>query len=116
MNWLSQRLASFAHAFRGIGVLLREPHARLHLLATILVLALAWVLDVTRHDWQLLLLTVVVVWLAEGMNTALELACDAAVPEQHPLIGKAKDVAAGTVLITAIFALVMGALIFIPYL
>lgn len=116
MKWLSQRLLSFAHAFRGIGVLLREPHARIHLLATILVLALAWGLGVTRYDWQVLLLTVVAVWLAEGMNTALELACDAAVPEQHPLIGKAKDVAAGTVLITSIFALVMGALIFMPYL
>ena len=50
------------------------------------------------------------------MNTALEYLCDAAVPEQHPLIGKAKDVAAGTVLITALFAVIMAGLIFIPYL
>lgn len=116
MSWLSQRIRSFTHAFRGIGVLLCETHARVHLLATLLVLALAWGLDITRADWQGLLLTVALVWLAEGMNTALELACDAAVPEQHPLIGKAKDVAAGTVLIAAMFALVMGAVIFLPYL
>jgi diacylglycerol kinase len=56
------------------------------------------------------------VWLAEGMNTALEYLADAAVPEHHPLIGKAKDVAAGAVLITAMFAFVMAGLIFLPYL
>ena len=56
------------------------------------------------------------VWLAEGMNTALEHMCDAAVPEQHPLIGKAKDVAAASVLVTAGFAAAIGLLVFLPYL
>ena len=116
MSWLRQRLTAFRHAFRGVSTLLRETvHARIHLLATGLVLLLAWSLGLSIADWQALLLTIALVWLAEEMNSALEYLCDAAVPEQHPLIGKAKDVAAGAVLICAGFAVVMAALVFGPY-
>lgn len=117
MNWLQGRIDSFGHALRGIVSLLAgEPNARIHLLATVLVVALGLVLDVNRGDWQALLLIVAVVWLAEGMNTALEHLADAAVPEFHPLVRKAKDVAAGTVLVTAVAAVILGLLIFLPYL
>lgn len=117
MGWLGERRASFSHALRGVrSLLLEEHHAQLHLLATLAVFALgAWV-GLSRADWQSLLLVVALVWLAEGLNTALEHLCDAAVPEHHPLVGKAKDVAAGSVLIAAAFAVAMGALIFLPYL
>ena len=117
MGWLAERRASFGHAIDGIGLLLGgEPNARLHLLATVIALALGAWLDLVRADWQALLLVIALVWLAEGFNTALEHLCDAAVPEFHPLVGKAKDVAAGSVLIVSLFALAMGALIFLPYL
>ncbi len=117
MSWLRQRRSSFGHALRGIRYLLvEEQHARLHLLATLSVLVLGWCLHISRSDWQLLLVVVALVWLAEGLNTALERLSDAAVPEHHPLIGKAKDMAAGSVLLMATFAVVMGLLIFLPYL
>ena len=117
MSWLQERIASFGHAFRGLATLVREQkNAQLHALATALVFSLALIVDISRQDWQSLILIVALVWLAEGLNTALEYLCDAVVPEQHPLIGKAKDVAAGAVLLTALFALVMAGLIFLPYL
>ena len=116
-SWLRQRQRSFGYAWRGVLVLLREqPHARLHLLATALAVGLGLWLDLDRADWQSLLLTIALVWLAEGLNSALEYLGDAAVPEHHPLVGKAKDVAAGAVLICSLFALAMAALIFPPYL
>jgi diacylglycerol kinase (ATP) len=117
MSWLNKRWKSFGHAWHGVVILVQgEPHARLHALATLLVAGLGVWLDLSRQDWQALVLVVALVWLAEGMNTALEYLCDAAVPQQHPLIGKAKDVAAGAVLICALFALLMAGLIFGPYL
>ncbi|MEP4147564.1 MAG: diacylglycerol kinase family protein [Halioglobus sp.] len=117
MSWLRQRAQSFSHAANGVRLLLSEEHhARVHLVATALVLMAAWAFEITRTDWQVLILTVAMVWLAEALNTALEHLSDAAVPHHHPLIGKAKDVAAGAVLITAGFALVMAGLIFVPYL
>jgi len=116
VNWLAERVQSFGNALRGMRVLLtEEPHARLHGVATTLVIALGFFLQLSRYDWQSLLLIVAMVWLAEGLNTAVEHACDAAVPELHPLIGKAKDVAAAAVLITAVFAVAMAGLIFVPY-
>jgi diacylglycerol kinase (ATP) len=54
------------------------------------------------------------VWTAEALNTALELLADVASPEFHPLVEKAKDVAAGAVLISAIGSVIIGLLVFGP--
>ncbi|MCZ6830060.1 MAG: diacylglycerol kinase family protein [Gammaproteobacteria bacterium] len=114
---VAARLRSFVFAFAGLATLLREqPNARLHLLATVAVVVLALVLDVSRTHWLVLLLTMALVWVAEALNSALEYLCDAAVPEPHELIGKAKDVAAAGVLIAAGFAVTIAALVFLPYL
>lgn len=66
--------------------------------------------------WTALVLAISIVWLAEGMNTAIEVLADAVSQEQNALIAKAKDVAAGAVLLTAIGAATVGALVFYPYL
>ena len=114
---LRARIASFRHAFRGVAVLLREQHnARIHLCATVLVLAMAAWLQLGRYDWVLLLLAIALVWAAEALNSALEYLADAAVPEHHDLIARAKDVAAAAVLVCALVAVVVGILVFLPYL
>jgi diacylglycerol kinase (ATP) len=53
--------------------------------------------------------------MAEALNTAIEFLADVASPEFHPLVKKAKDVAAGAVLISAIGALIIGIIIIGPY-
>ena len=114
---LRDRLESFNPAFAGVRVLLSETHnARLHLVASVAVVGLGFYLDVSRLDWVALFLAMGLVWLAEAMNSALEYLCDAAVPEQHPLIGKAKDVAAGGVLICSGFAVAVALWVYLPYL
>ncbi|MEM1111310.1 MAG: diacylglycerol kinase family protein [Pseudomonadota bacterium] len=116
MTWLQQRAQAFGHALQGVRWLLQETaHAKIHLIASAAVFLLAGWLQIARSDWQVLVLTVALVWLAEGMNSALEYLADAAVPEHHPLVGKAKDVAAGAVLTSASFAIVMAWLVFAPY-
>jgi diacylglycerol kinase len=62
-----------------------------------------------------LVLACAAVWTAEALNTAFEYLADATTKEFDPLIGRAKDVAAGAVLITAIAAVIVGALVFTPY-
>jgi diacylglycerol kinase len=61
-----------------------------------------------------LVLAIVGVWTAEALNTAFEFLTDLASPNFHPLAGKAKDVAAGAVLITAVGSVVIGALVLGP--
>jgi diacylglycerol kinase (ATP) len=110
-------LHSLANAGNGIAhVLLTQRNARIHAAATAGVTAAGLLLDIAARDWCLLVLAMALVWMAEGFNTALEILADAVVPEHHPMIGRAKDVAAGAVLLAAIGAALVGALIFGPLL
>lgn len=113
---IGDRLKSFRFAFNGLAVLLKTQHnAWLHLLATLVVVALGVSLQVSRMEWCLLTLAISQVWIAEGLNTAVEYLADAVTLEQHPLIGKAKDVAAGAVLLSAVGAAIVGAAVFYPH-
>lgn len=113
---IKARLNSITDALTGIGHLIRGEHnAWIHLVATILVISLGFYFSVSTMAWTALILAISIVWLAEGMNTALEVLADAVTKEQNALIAKAKDVAAGAVLLTAIGAAVIGALVFYPY-
>lgn len=110
-----RRVASFGHAFRGVWSALRsEVHLRFHALATAVVVGLGFYCGITRLEWALVVISVACVWSAELMNTAIEALTDLASPEYHPLAGKAKDVAAGAVLLAALGALVVGVLVFGP--
>ena len=113
---LAARLKSFAYAFRGVLIILRSQHnAWIHSLATIVVCAMGLVFGFTKGEWCWIVLAIVVVWTAEALNTALEFLIDAATPEHHPLVEKAKDVAAGAVLVSAAGAAVIGLIIIGPY-
>ncbi len=70
--------------------------------------------QLSRTEWCIIVLAVVAVWTAEALNTAFEFLTDVASPEFHPLAGKAKDVAAGAVLLAAIGAVIIGLFIFGP--
>ncbi len=114
-SYFRRRRESFGHAARGVRILVAtQAHARIHLAAAGGVALAAWLLDVSALEWCVLLLAIALVWVSEGINTALEFAVDLASPEHHPLAGKAKDVAAGAVLLAACLAAVIGAVIFVP--
>ncbi len=113
-SWLGGRTRSFGNALRGVRILLEETNARVHAIATILVIGAGLALHLPRFDWMLIVTAMVMVWSTEALNTALEALSDAAVPSNHPLIGAAKDVAAGAVLLAAVGAVIIGGIVFIP--
>jgi diacylglycerol kinase len=78
------------------------------------VLLLGLWLHITRQEWAILILTIMAVWMAEFMNTALEAVVDMAMPDLHPLAKVAKDIAAAAVLVGAIGAVLIGLLILGP--
>lgn len=92
-----------------------ESNARLHLGATLIVIVVGVFLHLTIEEWRALAFACTIVWLAEGFNTAIERLCDRVCPSHDPLIGAAKDIAAGAVLIAAIGALVIGVTILLPH-
>ena len=111
------RLRSFVYAGRGIRTMVRSQHnAWIHAAATAVVVGGGVAFGLGRLEWIALVLAIVSVWTAEALNTALELLCDVASPDFHPLVEKAKDVAAGAVLICAVGAAAVGVFVFVPYL
>lgn len=107
------RRETFRFALRGIALMLRtEPNARFHALATLGVIAAGVATGIDRIEWLCLTLTIAAVWSLEAVNTALEALCDVASPEFHPQVERAKDVAAGAVLIAAVAAVVVALLVF----
>jgi len=113
---IEDRIRCFQYAFKGILVMLKSQHnAWIHALATIIVSVLGINFRITRSEWCWIVLCIMAVWTAEALNTAFEFLADAASPDYHPLVGKAKDVAAGAVLISAIGSAVIGILIIGPY-
>ena len=115
--WLMARplRQSFQFAFQGIWhVLKTQRNARIQLCVGLLALALGLWLGLSPEGWGVLILTITLVLFAELMNTALEFLADAACPNYNPLIGVAKDVAAGAVLLAAIGSVVVGLLLLGP--
>ena len=114
---ITGRLRSFVYAVRGVRLMLATQHsAWLHALATTTAVVVGFYLGIDRSEWCWIVLAIVAVWTAEALNTAIELLADVTSPHYHPLIGKAKDVAAGAVLVSAIGAVVIGLLVFGPHL
>ncbi|HTO52760.1 MAG TPA: diacylglycerol kinase family protein [Myxococcota bacterium] len=112
---VAARVRSFRFALRGIWVMLRTQHnAWIHAVATTGAVALGLALRIDRGEWLAVVLSLMAVWTAEALNTAFESLCNVAAPEFHPLVERAKDVAAGAVLISAIGAAAIGVLIFWP--
>jgi len=111
------RVRSFACALRGIAIVFASQHnAWIHTAATVVVCLAGFWFRFTGQEWCWMVVAIVMVWTAEALNTAFEFLADAASPDYHPLVGKAKDVAAGAVLIAAIGAVVIGLLVIGPHL
>ncbi|MEZ4484716.1 MAG: diacylglycerol kinase [Syntrophotaleaceae bacterium] len=108
--------ASFNCAIEGILWAARtQRHLRYHLLAAMLVLVAALYLQVSSLEFILLVFGMVLVLFAELLNTAIEVVVDMVSPEFHPLARRAKDVAAGAVLMSCVGAAVMGYLALSSY-
>ena len=109
--------SSFRYAFAGLRYLLwTQRNAKIHTAIGLAAVALGFVLGIDRNEWLTLTLMITIVLAAEGINTAIEAAVDLASPTYHPLAKIAKDVGAGTVLITAVASVIVGLLLFLPHL
>jgi len=112
---LNRRAQSVRFAWRGLVAASRSEHnAWIHGGATVLVLAAGLGLRLSAGEWALLVVAMAGVWAAEAFNTAIEVLGDAVASDDHPLVGRAKDVAAGGVLVAAVGAAAVGLLVLVP--
>jgi diacylglycerol kinase len=109
--------SKFADALRGVSAGIRGERSFLvHLPAALAVVVAAWLLELDRLEWGLLVLCVTVVLVAEMFNSALECLGKAIEPHPNPLLGRALDMASGAVLLAAIGAAAVGAVVLVPHL
>ena len=112
---MKKLIRSFGYAFKGIGyATATQLNFRVHLVATVIAVFLGLALHISTNEWQWIGLCVALVLTAELFNTAIEFLTDLVSPDYNELAGRVKDVSAGAVLVTAFFALITGAIIFLP--
>lgn len=110
------RIRSVRYALQGLWTMLAsQQNAWIHSAATAVVVMAGFYFKLAKSEWCWIVLAVMAVWTAEALNTAFEFLTDVASPEFHPLARKAKDVAAGAVLVAAIGAAIIAILVFGPH-
>lgn len=107
---------AMSHAFDGIVAMLKEErNMRFHVLAAMLAVIVGWYLHIDTAEWLWILLVIFLVFAAEFLNTVTEAVTDLLSDHHYDInVKKAKDVAAGGVLLAALFALAVGLIIFVP--
>jgi diacylglycerol kinase (ATP) len=112
---ISDRLRSFRFAFNGIKVLFVYGHnAWIHLSAACLVIIAGFIFNISRLDWIAIIFAIGFVLALEAVNSSVEKLADFISPQKQDQIKIAKDLAAAGVLISAISALIIGLIVFIP--
>ena len=106
---------SLFFALKGLARLIRyERNARIHLLATVVVTICGLLFKIEPVEWALIAVVVGMVFLSELFNTAIENIADIVSPEWNAKIEIIKDYSAAAVLVSALVALVVGAVVFMP--
>ena len=114
---LAKFIAGFGFAFSGLWYALRtQINMKVHITLGVLAIVLGIVLRISAVEFAIIILTISGVLTLEMLNTVIELCVDLASPEYHPLAKRAKDAAAGAVLLGAILSIVIALFIFGPHL
>ncbi|WP_419700626.1 diacylglycerol kinase family protein [Mucilaginibacter sp. NFX135] len=108
-------IRSFGFAFKGLQyATATQPNFRIHLVTAVIAIGLGTILHLSAAEWQWITISIALVLVTELINTAIETLTDLVSPTYNIKAGHVKDVSAGAVVIAAVFALVMGCIIFIP--
>jgi len=115
-SFISGRLRGFGYASKGAIILLKtEPSIQVQAVLGIIMTALGWYIEISTTEWMLQTFAIGLVMSIEGLNTSIEALADFVHPDFHDKIGFIKDVAAGAVFIAAITAVIIGCIIYVPY-
>ncbi len=112
---LKKRIKSFEYSLAGLAHLLKLEHnARIHVIAAIMVVIAGWLLEISSMEWVAIVICIGFVFTTETLNTSIENICDHLTTDIHPNIKIIKDLASGAVLISAVTAVVVALIIFLP--
>lgn len=108
-------IQGFKYAFEGLHWAAKSQlNFRMHILMTFLAVSLGIYLRISYYEWMMVFSVIFTTLVLELMNTSLEQTTDAITKEFNPTIKHAKDVSAAAVFIYALYALLVGIMIFVP--
>lgn len=108
-------IKSFANALNGLKIcFVTEPNFRIHTFLAIIAVIFGIAFHISAFEWIATCFCIAFVISMEMLNSAIEKLCDVVHQDVHPGIKKVKDIAAGAVLVSAIFSFITGAIIFLP--
>ncbi|WP_405351564.1 diacylglycerol kinase [Nonlabens sp. Asnod3-H03] len=115
-TFLYKRLKGCGYAFKGAVTLLKtEASIQVQAFIAVVMTIAGFYFDITNTEWMIQIISIGLIMSLEGMNTAAEAIADFIHPDFHIKIGHIKDIAAGAVFITAITAVIIGLIIYVPY-
>ncbi len=107
-------LLGFVYAFQGLAVLVKtERNFKFHLFAFFCISIAGFLFKIEKTEWLAVLIISSIILTAEALNSAIEKLCNQLHPEIHPAIKSVKDIAAASVLISSIIAVVIAGIIFL---
>lgn len=113
---LSRLLKSYGYALKGLVKTFREEqNLKIQIFASLLVLVLAVYFSISRLEWAILTLVISLVLIAEIINSAVERVTDVLKPRINSYVKEIKDIMAAAVLLSSLAAVIVGLIIFWPY-
>lgn len=105
------------HAIKGIKLIIKnERNFRIQIAVAIMVIIFGFLLQVSHRDWIAVAFLIALVLISEAFNSVIEAVCDTVSKDYRVNIKYAKDVSAGAVLVSAVLSVILGLIIFVPYL
>ena len=115
-NFITGRIKGGGYAMKGAWLLLRhEPSIQVQFVIAVIMTIAGFFFEITSTEWIMQIFAIGLVMATEGVNTAIENIADFVHADYHVKIGRIKDVAAGAVFFAAIAAVIIGLIIYIPY-
>jgi len=114
-NFFLNRLKAVTYAAKGFWILITSENSIIaQVIIAIIMAIIGFVMNISAIEWMFQLLAICIVLVAESLNTAIEKMADFIHPDYHKQIGKIKDISAGAAFFAAIFAVIIGFIIYLP--
>lgn len=114
-NFFLNRLASVKFAAKGFWILVTSENSIIaQVIIAILMTIVGFAMQISATEWMFQIFAIGLILVAESLNTAIEKMADFIHPDYHKQIGRIKDISAGAAFFAAIFAVIIGLIIYLP--
>ena len=114
-NFFINRIQSVKYAAKGFWILITSENSIIaQVIIGVIMTILGFIMQLSATEWMFQLFSIGLILVAESLNTAIEKIADFIHPNYHKQIGRVKDISAGAAFFAAIFAVIIGLIIYLP--